>query len=182
MSKPYKLHVAVAASKANLPIPIYLQREAAEETYSAWLRAKEASELCKPRLGRPRTKDRYRKPVLVEGQSTQEVDQKMAMLNEVLGLKARGNKRHGNPKLYRDLLEVFVRLRSKGITLPKGANLSTKAVKGGVGQVLKDHSYTSQTVDELASDFQERRRVGRVMKTVFTRVAGVVDSNPSPRA
>jgi hypothetical protein len=181
MNKTNNLNVAAAALKANLPIPIYLQCEAEEAKYSAWLRANEASKFRKQRRGRPRGRIQYRPPFLVVGESLQEVDHKMMLLLEILGPKAKGNKRHSHPLLFRDLLEAFLYLQSSGITLPKGGNLSKKAVKGGVGQVLKCHYYTDRTVDELVIDSQERRRLGKVMKSIFGRVAAVVESNPTPR-
>ncbi len=182
MSKANILNLAAAALRANLPIPIYLQCEAEEAKYSAWLRAKEASEFRKPRLGRPRCKKiKYKEPFTVVGESQQEVEDKLALLQKILGPKAKGNKRHFHPQLYRDLLEVFLRLHRSGITLPKGGNLSVKAVREGVGQVLNACNYTDKTADQLVKDSRERRRLGKVMKSIFGRVAEVVDSNPAPR-
>jgi hypothetical protein len=181
MNKANNLNVAAAALRANLPIPIYLQCEAEEARYSAWLRAKEASEFRKQRLGRPRGKIKYKEPFTVVGESQQEVEDKLSLLQKILGPKARGNKRHFHPQLYRDLLEVFLRLHHSGITLPKGGNLSVKAVKEGVGQVLKACNYTDKTADQLVKNSRERRRLGKVMKSIFGRVADVVYSNPAPR-
>ena len=111
----------------------------------------------------------------------QEVDYKMMLLLEILGPKTRGNKRHSHPLMFRDLLEAFLYLQSIGVTLPKGGNLSKKAVMGGVGQVLKCHYYTDRTVDKLLIDSQERRRLGKVMKSIFCRVAAVVESNQASK-
>lgn len=128
MNKANNFNVAAAALRANLPIPIYLQCEAEDARYSAWLRAKEASDFREGRLGRPRGKIKYKEPFTLVGESPQEVDDKFSLLQKILGPKAKGNKRHFHPQLYRDLLEVFLHLHRSGITLPKGGNLSVKAV------------------------------------------------------
>jgi GTP1/Obg family GTP-binding protein len=181
MNKANNRNVAAAASRANLPISIYLQCEAEEARYSAWLRAKAASDFRKQRPGRPRGKIKYKEPITIVGESQQEVDHKLSLLQKILGPKARGNKRHFHPQLYRDLLEVFLHLQRSGITLPKGGNLSVKAVKQGVGQVLHMCYYTDKTADQLVKDFRERRRLGKVMKSIFGRVADIIESNPAPR-
>lgn len=163
---------------ANLPIEIYLQREEAAALLKIWTNNLDRYELSNPKRGRPRSRSTHKSPTLVFGNSQLEVDQKLVMLDVALGPRARGNKRHGYPRLYLDLLEVFVRLQRKGIALPKSGGLSAKAVREGVGQVLKDHNYTDRTVDQLVKDFQERRRLGKVMKSVFGRLADSVVQFP----
>lgn len=167
-----------AAAEAKLPVQVYIQLEKEEYKYRAWLRLNDSIEFATPKRGRPRTRSKYVAPIVIQGNSPLEVEQKQIALHDVLGPKARGNKRLGHQRLYLDLLESFWRLRHCGITLPKGGNLSAKAVRGGVGLVLKAHYYTDRTVDELEHDFNERRRLGKVMKSVFARVADSVNRFP----
>lgn len=180
MNKSYKLCDVEAAAKANLPIEIYLQREHADRLLKVSSDRRDRESFAIPKRGRPRSRSTYSPAILVCGNSQLEVDQKFALFSKVLGPKIRGNKRHSYQfqRLYIDLIEVFLRLQRKGIKLPKGGNLSAKAVIEGVGEILKNNFYTDRTPDQLVKDFQERRRLGKVMKSVFGRVADTVKCNP----
>ena len=178
MNKPHGRRDIQGAARANLPIEIFLQREKADRLLKTWTHSMNREELCNPKRGRPRSRSTYRSTILVFANSQLELNQKLVLLHDALGPRTRGNKRYGYQRLYLDLLEVFLRLKRKGITLPKSGSLSAKAVSEGIGQVLKDHFYTDRRVDQLVNDLQERRRLGKVMKSVFGRLADSIKRNP----
>lgn len=178
MQKIYNSDDIEAAELMNLPVEIFLALKKAEIQLKAFSRNFARGNFVNPKRGRPRTRLRHARPILVCGNSQVEVDQLFAMLQDVLGPKTKGNKRHGYQRLYLDLLEVFLRLQRKGISLPRSGSLSAKAVREGVGEVLIKNSYTNHTTDELIHDLNERRRLGKVMKSVFGRLADSIKGNP----
>ena len=169
--------IIAAARQSELPVQIYLQLIAAEEEYNRWLSERERYKFSTPTPGRPRKAIKYKVPVVIFGDTEDALNVKLELLKKVLGPKAVGNKRHAHVKVYNDLLDVFIDLKNRNVRLTKGGSLSSKAALFGVGRVLKDHHYTSHEVEHLAKDSKERLRVGKVMKSMFQRVADVVEAN-----
>lgn len=123
----------------SLPKQIQEQIRAAEQIDRLIAAEKE----MKPRKGRPpKEQATLNKTVVLSALSNDGLNDICETLCEVVGRKARGNKRRGEAALYTDLLQYFLLLKSKGITLPRNGSLSLKACMYGLFEILQRHGYT----------------------------------------
>ena len=157
----------------HLPAPIQRQLNVLDHDYKQWQRYEDG----RVRRGRPAGDGVYDGSVVLFADSEHELQKRVGHLDQILGPKGVGNRRRAPAmaRVYADLLEIFYRLQAKNICLPRGGSLSSKAVQAGLGQVLKSHGYTNHSTEWLAKDTAERRRLGKVMKKHFARIADVIE-------
>ena len=133
-----------------------------------------------PSPGRLRTPNQPAKtPTIVTGDSSAELDAQLDTLGSTLGPRTPGNKRWGRTPLYADLVENFRKLRSLGIALPKGKSLSKKALRMGLGDILRKHGCTELTERTLEKNTKKRNDLANKMSRVFGRVSEAIEKNPA---
>ena len=111
--------------------------------------------------------------------SNAELDTLMLHFEAVVGPERRGNKRRGQQALYADLVAYFHLLKRRGITLPRNKSLSARAVALGLGEILRRHSYTTDSDETLIRRGDRRQALADKLDRVFSRVAKVVENTPA---
>ena len=132
-------------------------------------------------------KVKYKQGASFAGKTPKELDRLMAATGEAIGAKYPGNKRRGKGKLYGDLVEQFDRLKSLGITLPRGGSLSEEACRHGLTEILREHGYLPLNekdvppgaVDRALINGELRAKLGHKLARIFDRVASAVENHPA---
>jgi hypothetical protein len=147
-----------------------------------------------PRRGRPPKKsNRTPFALTLVGDSPEELDQKLAIFERIIGPKKRGNKRRGKLQLYVDLWRCFENMRLAGVKPPVGGNLSRYAFDFNrgmsfgtedvsthekessvfLGDVLRRHKITRRSDELLFKSSSHRLAIARRMRRVFDHVAKI---------
>lgn len=157
-------------------LPIQLQQQIAEAEQIQRHIASE--EEMTPRRGHPKSEKPLGKVSVLVADSLEELDMLCAAMIDTVGAATRGNKRRGKAaSLHADLLQYFIGLRDRGITLPRGGNLSHEACQYGLFDILQRHGYTSSDETETALDSRARRKeIANTLRSQFDWVASVVNA------
>jgi len=100
-----------------------------------------------------------------------------AQLQSVVGPSYKGNKRRGKKKkLYGELLALFKHFEVSGVRLPRGGNISREMILHGLGQTLRDQGCTNLTDEALLKNSTHRKKLGKNMDRIFSRVVLVLDA------
>lgn len=135
-------------------------------------------ELYPPR-GKPPLRQPYKKPVIILGSTSDEVDRRLKNLEAILGKRICGNVRWGRVAQYAELMEKFERLQAAGITLPGNSSLSAKACKHRLGNWLRRYNYTRFSDNGLVRSSAERRKICRTKcGSAFQQVRQVLENSP----
>jgi hypothetical protein len=113
--------------------------------------------------------------------SSEQLDKLLRMLQIAVGSRVQGNKRIGKARLYADLIQHFVLLKMKHISLPRNKSLSRKAMQHGLGEILRSHGYTSRSDEYLLTNSRARQEIANKLDRIFSRVAAVVEDKPPPQ-
>ena len=116
----------------------------------------------------------YSPPIGFSADSDPELDTQLKAYWGAVGKKARGNKRIGKAALYADLVQHFLLLKHKGISLPRNKSLSKQACQFGLGEILRRHGCTPLSDNMLLKSGIERNKVAAKMDRIFSRIASFV--------
>jgi hypothetical protein len=155
----------------KLPQPIAQQAYEADQIAR---QIKNYADNHRPR-GAPRKTCEYKPTTMFIGNSEADVDKTLNKFAEIIGPKARGNKRLRVKKLYGDLLSHFQDMKRAGDKLPRGGNISCEMIKHGLGEILRDNGCTNCSDVMLFKNSIKRHALGKKMDRVFKRVVAAVD-------
>jgi len=131
-----------------------------------------------PRYGRPR-RFTYKKPAIIAGSTTDELNRRFKTLEEILGPRTRGNVRWGRVAQYAELRDEFERLRAAGVSLPSDSSLSAEACWHGLGDWLRRYGYSRYSDAGLAKNGRKREIICRTKcGSAFNRVKQVLENTP----
>ena len=159
----------------KIPKHVLSQGDEADRLASDYRRMRQS---LPPKLGRPKKPIAPNRFLVFVGSSLGDIQEQTQRFSDLIGPKARGNKRWGRLHLYNDLLNHFLLLRRLGVALPRGNELSAEACKYGLVEILLEHRLTEFSPKALQANSTKRKVLARKMRRVFERVASAVEKTP----
>lgn len=160
---------------SKLPQRDLMQEADADRLASAYRRKRQS---LPPKLGRPKKPIAPNRFLVFVGSSLGDIQEQTQRFSDLIGPKARGNKRWGRLHLYNDLLNHFLLLHRLGVALPRGNELSAEACKYGLVEILLEHRLTEFSRKALQANSTKRKVLAGKMRRVFERVASAVEKTP----